>query len=255
MQDVENLWVRLEAWATDNAPHILSDLCSGATTDQVRTLETELDVSLPDSFKTSLAVHSGEDDGWPAKVFTDYGAYLSTSCIAEEWRQRQQFDEDIEGDPEELIDQNVIMVDGPVKPKMFLTSWVPFLECNGDVFWDLDFSPAAGGKKGQVIEVDWEGNSWKVIADSFADFLENYVTGLERGEYTDAINLSAYNPKAAMGNNPVRRFRLMFGTVVFILGLYLVTGDSGSISFYLGIFAMAWGGWIVGKQLWNRNIT
>ena len=42
MQDIKNLWSRLESWAGANAPEILSDLNPGATPDQVHELESEL---------------------------------------------------------------------------------------------------------------------------------------------------------------------------------------------------------------------
>ena len=253
MNDIENLWSRLEAWAGANAPEILSDLNPGATPEQITALESELGIALPDMFKASLAVHDGENDGWPCKVFANHGAYLSTSRIVEEWRQRQQFGEDIEGDPDELLRQDVITVEGPVKPKMFLRDWVPFLECNGDVFWAMDFSPAAGGTAGQIIEVDWEGCSWKVVADSFADFFENYVTAIERGEYTDAILASADNSEMAVKHKAVLRYKLAFGSIILLIGGYLISGSSGPIRFSLGLIFLVWGGLIIRTWFKGRN--
>ena len=253
MNDIENLWSRLEAWAGANAAEMLSDLNPGATDDQVTALESELGFSLPDAFKASLAVHNGEDDGWPCKVFANHGAYLSTSRIVEEWRQRQQFGEDIEEDPEELLQQGVITVDGPVKPKMFLRHWVPFMECNGDVFWAMDFSPAAGGTEGQIIQVDWEGCSWNVVANSFTDFLENYVTALERGDYTNAITASADNSDMDLKYKAMLRYKLAFGSIVSLTGMYLVIGSSGVIRLSLGILVLVWGGLIIGTWFKSRS--
>lgn len=253
MHDVENLWSRLEAWASANAPEILSDLNPGATADQIHELESELGLTLPDSFKASLAAHNGEDDGWPSKVFIDHGAYLSTSRIVEEWRRRQEFGEDIKEDPEELMRLDVITVDGPVKPKMFMASWVPFLECNGDVFWAMDFSPAEGGKEGQIIEVDWEGCSWKVIANSFVDLFEKYVTRLERGEYIDTIAAADNSSEMALRHKKALRFKLVFGGIVFLIGLLLISGSSGPIRFSLGLLILVWGGLIIGTWLRSRK--
>jgi cell wall assembly regulator SMI1 len=164
---------------------MLSDLNPGASAEQIRELESALGLTIPDSFRASLAVHNGENDGWPCKVFADRGAYLSTSRIVDEWKQRQQFgdNEDLEDNADELIEDNIITLIGPVKPKMFLAEWLPILECNGDVFWAIDFSPADGGTIGQVIEVDWESCSWKVVANSFVELLESYVVDLEAGRY------------------------------------------------------------------------
>ncbi len=253
MRDIENLWSRLETWADANAPDLLSDLNPGATADQVQALESELGLTLPDAFKASLTVHNGENDGWPCKVFVGCGAYLSTLRIVEEWRQRKQFGEDIEEDPDELIQLDVITVDGPVRPKMFLTSWVPFLECNGDVFWAMDFSPAAGGTEGQIIEVDWESRSWKVVADSFADFLENFVTALERGELTDSVVAAAYNPKMALKYKTGLRYKFAFGSIIFLIGLWLLWGNSGPIRFSAGLLFLVWGGLIIGAWFKSRT--
>lgn len=185
MNEIEDLWCRLETWASQNAPAMLEDLNSGAGDEEIALLETALSVELPSSYKKSLAVHNGESDGWPCKIFADRGAYLSTQRVLEEWTERQKYadSEHLEGEEEELIADGIIQVSGPVQIKMFLPTWIPFLECNGDVFWAMDFSPAEGGTNGQIIEVDWEGCTWKVISDSFVELMERYVTGLEQGEY------------------------------------------------------------------------
>lgn len=44
-------------------------------------------------------------------------------------------------------------------------------------------NPEEGGVSGQVIAVDWEGCSWKVIADSFRSFIRDYAQELENGAY------------------------------------------------------------------------
>jgi cell wall assembly regulator SMI1 len=253
MSDIERLWSRLEVWAGANAPELLSDLNPGATTDQVQLLESELGVTLPDAFKASLALHNGENDGWPCKAFVDRGAYLSTSRIVEEWRQRQQFGEDIEEDPAELIQQDVITVEGPVQPRMFLTRWVPFLECNGDVFWAMDFSPVEGGTQGQIIEVDWECCSWKVVADSFAGFFENYVLELERGELTASIAASANEQEMVQKHKAVLWYKLAFGSIVSLFGLMLIWGSSGPVRLSAGLLLLVWGGLIIGAGFKGRN--
>ncbi len=253
MDDIENLWSRLEKWAAANAPQILSGLNPGATGDQVDALESELGLTLPDAFKASLAVHNGESDGWPCKVFVDHGAYLSTLRIAEEWRQRQQFGEDLEEDPDELIRQDVITVDGAVQPRMFLKSWVPFLECNGDVFWAMDFSPAAGGKRGQIIEVDWESCSWKVVADSFVEFFEGYVEALEKGKYSIAVAAPAIDPEMACKHKAVLCYKLAFGSVIILFGLYLISGSPGPVRSTLGLLVLVWGGLIIGTWFKGRG--
>ena len=188
MTDIADLWQRLETWASANAPKMLEDLNPGATDAEISALQESLGLDLPESFNESLRVHNGESDGWPCKVFADMGAYHPASAIPEHWQMRQQIAEQvgIEFTPEEIEEQirdHIITVDGPVRPATYRAAWIPIMDCNGDVFWAIDFAPADGGCDGQIIRVDLEGCEWSVVADSFAAFLQQYVESLEGGEY------------------------------------------------------------------------
>ncbi len=251
MDNIESLWVRLESWARNNAPEITAELNNGADSEDIEALEAVLGVTLPPNFKASLAIHDGEDDGWPCRVFAEHGAYLSTTRIVEEWRDRQRHAEEFASDPGEDALDDVVAVDGPVQPKLFMPGWVPFMECNGDVFWAIDFSPAPGGTHGQIIEVDWEACSWSVIADSFTAFFDDYVTDLEQGEYDEAIATSGHNPDANMDKETVGLFRLVFGAVVVIAGFSIFSG-SGAPQKGLGLLLLAWGGLIL-RRWWRER--
>ena len=185
---IQELWRRLEAWGSINAPAMLEDLNPGAGENELLSLQEGLGIDLPRDFIDSLKVHNGENDGWPCKVFADRGAYLSTEGILEIWTLLQKIASEMTAytdqmDVEEQIREGIVRVEGPVKPVDFSPKWVPILDCNGDVFWAIDFDPSDGGVVGQIVEVYWEGNSWKVIADSFKDLLSTYVLSLEANEY------------------------------------------------------------------------
>lgn len=184
---IEKLWNRLESWASANQPAMLADLNPGAGDAEVDSLQTSLEIKLPTAFIESLKVHNGENDGWPFKVFTGHGAYLSIEAILKNWNLRNQvalqmleFQDQL--DAEVRSGARVIAVDGPVKAVSFRPQWVPFIDCNSDIFWAMDFDPADGGVAGQIIEVDFEGGSWRVIANSFEDFFSAYVEGLEQNK-------------------------------------------------------------------------
>lgn len=81
------------------------------------------------------------------------------------------------------IKSSVIFVKGAVKPLLRHPKWLPFTCMNGDVFRYLDFDPAPGGTEGQVIEVDPEGCSYQVLANSLDDALKMYANQLESGKY------------------------------------------------------------------------
>ena len=185
---IESLWARLETWGRENAPNMLEDLNPGASDEALGELQTALGRELPESFLQCLRVHNGESDGWPFKVFADMGAYLPCSQIVENWQMRVQIAGQVDDDfsDEERAEQirdGIIFIDGPVRPSVFNAGWVPIMDCNGDVFWALDFAPAEGGVPGQVIQVDLEGCDWKVIATSFEEFFAAYVAAIEADEY------------------------------------------------------------------------
>ena len=182
-------WETIIEWGNRNAPEMLEDLNTGASEEQIAALEAELGQPIPSEFRESLLIHNGESDGWPCKVFANYGAYLGTESILENWKQRKEIAaevgnyEDQMPDQEQQIRDGIIFVEGPVRPKLFLPEWIPIMDCNSDVFWALDMNPVEGGISGQIIAVDWEGCSWMVIADSFGSFIRNYAQELEDRAY------------------------------------------------------------------------
>jgi len=204
MANIVELWVRLEAWAEEHAPKMLEDLKPGVSDAQIAELQAALARELPEPFLQSLRVHDGESDGWPSKVMADMGACLPSNRIVEHWQMHRQVAEQMaeqiggEQSDEELaglIRDNIISVEGPVRPETFNPAWVPIMDSNGDVFWALDFAPAEGGHEGQVIQVDLEGCEWKVVANSFAEFFANYVQSLEAGEFEVAGGIATRHPE------------------------------------------------------------
>ena len=184
MQSVSELWRLLEQWGQENAPEMVSNLNPPATEEEILAAEKAVAFEFPDYYKQSLAIHNGES-GWVPRVFAEWGCHLSLERMVEEWTSRQQHasNEEFEGVEQELISDGIISVTGPVQVRHYLPAWIPIMESNGDIFWAMDFAPASGGDMGQIIEVDWECNSWKVIAKSFPDFLSDYVTGLLNGRF------------------------------------------------------------------------
>lgn len=204
MAEINELWARLEAWSSEHAPKMLEDLNPGASDEQIAGLSKALARELPESFLHSLRVHDGENDGWPSKVMADMGACLPSGRIVEHWQMHRQIAEQMadqlggeRSDEEvaELIRDNIITVDGSVRPETFHPAWVPIMDSNGNVFWALDFAPAEGGIEGQVIQVDLEGCEWKVVANSFAEFFASYVESLEAGEFEVANGLATKFPE------------------------------------------------------------
>ena len=188
MTEIAALWERLEAWGKEHAPKMLEDLNPGAGEDDLAKLEAALGRKLPEALLQSLAIHNGESDGWPNKVFADLGAYYSCDAIVEHWRMRVDIAAQLgdEFSDEERVEQaaaGLISISGPVKAHTYHRDWIPIMDCNGDVVWALDFAPGDGGEPGQVIQVDLEACDWRVLAPSFDAFFAAYVESLEAGDY------------------------------------------------------------------------
>ncbi len=186
--DIAGLWSRLESWAEKNAPAMLAKPAPGATAEEIASLEQSMGLRLPADLRESLLIHNGESEGWPNLTFADRGIYFPVQAILENWNQRRSIASskpDIYGERtiEEMIQDGDLDVEGPVQAKHFLDAWIPIMDLNRDVFWALDLAPLEGGQIGQMIEVDWEGASWRVIANSFGQFFEHYVDELESGVY------------------------------------------------------------------------
>ena len=188
MTAVRDAWQRIESWGRANAEGMLKELNPGAAEEKLENLQQTLGRTLPESFLESLRIHDGESDGWPSRVFADMGAYLGSDRLIEYWRMRveiaKQVGDDFElDDYEDQIREGIIFVEGPVRPAAYDEAWIPFMDCNGDVFWALDFAPREGGAAGQVIQVDLEGCEWKVVAESFEAFLTDYANRLETEDW------------------------------------------------------------------------
>ncbi len=198
---VAELWRRLESWAGENAPAMLRDLNPGADDAEIDALEKAFGHPLPAAYRDSLKTHNGESDGWPNRVFADMGAYHSTESALNDYnmclKPRSRSDEIDESEVAELINEDVITVEGPVRPLSFSPDWLPIMNCNGDVFWALDYGPAEGGQKGQVIEVDLENCYWAVVSSNFETFFREYVSALEANEYEVQEGLPTRNPRDA----------------------------------------------------------
>ncbi len=202
--EVHATWQRLEAWATANAPVMLSELRGPAEPDALARFEAESGLVLPEGLRASLLLHDGEEGSHYCCAWADAGELFGTTEMLEHWRRMQQMAD--EPDPEEIAEnmrEGLIEVEGPVWAVACHKAWIPFMALNGgDVCWHVDLEPAPGGTVGQVIEVDLECAQWRVRSPSFEAFLADYVGALERGEYAerDPDGLPSRNPMTPSGS-------------------------------------------------------
>lgn len=187
-------WQRLETWFAEFLPEMNRDLNGGCDHTAFTELEKEIGVQLPQSFKDFYSAHDGQRATDYMGLF--YGAsLLPLSKILEQWRIWASII--AEYGPEQMkidFDQyQTSLMPAKVKAMYANNKWVPFA-----VIWDcnylgLDFDPGPTGKSGQMINFGREEEQKSVLADSFAEFVERYISELESGEVV--FEDSAFFPK------------------------------------------------------------
>jgi cell wall assembly regulator SMI1 len=176
---VDEAWDRIEAWLKANAPK-WKPLLRGASDAQVARAEKDLGVKLPADVKASYRRHNGTDDHgfFPDHAGDDVSWYLLPLSAmvgeAEEWAELLD-----DGD----FDDSKPKAGRGVRREAWNTKWVPFAGNGGGDCWCLDFAPAAGGKRGQVIYVSHEMAPREVLARSFREWLGGFAVALEAGAY------------------------------------------------------------------------
>ncbi len=180
---------QIKAWMQVNAPEILTNLNPPAHAADIVQVEQEIGLSFPEDFKQFLALHDGERDELHA-FLADFNRLLSCQEIVSQYQLMQDIGKQLYSPEMETLAcwqeqtrDGIIFIKGSVQPLTLHPKWIPFTEMNGDVFRYFDYDPAPGGVMGQVIEVDPEGCSWQVLADSFEDLLDQYALALAQGKY------------------------------------------------------------------------
>jgi cell wall assembly regulator SMI1 len=188
--DIEALWRRIDAALGKHAPAVLETLCGPASEKSLTALEKEFGQPVPDDLRRAWAVHDGQDDELEEHLlFVDFPFYGVAEARAAR-KQGREVAKVLGVDKEQddfvawhaLIDDGIGSIEGPVKARNFNAAWLPIGAFNGDMFRYLDLDPAPGGTVGQVIEVDPESVSWRVLAPSFGDLLARFADTLDAGD-------------------------------------------------------------------------
>ena len=180
----------LLTWIKQNAPNCITHLNNGATLDDIIEVEKEVEIPIPNDYKEFLLMHDGEEGVNFLAIFGDGNQLLPCSEIISQYKLDQEIGKEIY-DPKfdnpkvwkNNIKEEIIFVNGPVKPLHFHPKWLPMTCCNGNVFRYFDYDPAPGGLIGQIIEIDPECCRYEVIADNFTDLVGRYLIDLEKGFY------------------------------------------------------------------------
>ncbi len=191
IKNIKHSLDRIFLWMKENSPQTLAHLNPPATDAEIEEVESKIGIPLSQSFKELLRLFNGETSAeWLAFLGDGY-QMLSCQGIIEQYKLDQKIGQELYT-PEmatrdfwqNRVAEGVIFVKGSVQPLLLHPQWIPFTCMNGDVFRYFDYAPAPGGTIGQVIEVDPEGCSYQVLADSLEAFLAHYAQQLEDGEFS-----------------------------------------------------------------------
>jgi len=186
MTSVLDDWNRLERWLGENFPEALADLNPGCNESALQTTEEKLGVTLPDSLKEVYRLHDGQKTTDLPAPGIFYGVcFLPLTKMIYQWNGWSETNEHIdkEGWRNRLDEFQTSFEPGKVRAIYSNNKWIPFALLAENCYLGLDFDPAPGGVEGQVINFGREEEQKTVLADSFGEFLNGYVSELERGNF------------------------------------------------------------------------
>ena len=192
---------KLFDWVGNNLPEVKESLNPPATEDEIKKTENMLSVTLPIALKEMYQRHNGQNGKlaseqlggepvssenvhlWRIIPGLFYGLpFLSLNEMVEEWESWVEALDNPYLDAEDMNAMSSSHVPGLVKPVSVNRKWIPFT--SGPDHLGIDLDPGPKGTVGQVINFGRDEDVKYVIANSFGEFLEWYVTELDAGNFT-----------------------------------------------------------------------
>lgn len=172
---MQSIWTRFEIWLAANAPQLLSELNAGATTAELHHLAAAIKAELPTDFLAFYHIHNGQRG--KAGGLLNGEELLSVPRMLAEWTIWNDLLDsgDFEG--------AASAPDAGVRADWWNPGWLPLTYDGAGNHCCLDLSPAPGGTRGQIIRMWHDSDERPLLAPSFADWLTQYVTALEAGDY------------------------------------------------------------------------
>ncbi len=173
---IEALWTRLEAIAKRHGKTLR--LRAGASEEAIAAAEATMKLAIPSDFRTSLALHDGQDDAEYDGCFPwmpGCSPLRSLSEIVAQWQVEVGL---ASPDDDEETGED------PPDPRLRRNLWHPRrIPIAGNRWWDqgnsyLDLAPGPEGREGQLVSFSSECDL-EVLGTSFGDALEAYVSAME----------------------------------------------------------------------------
>ncbi len=173
---MQNIWTRIETWLKQHVPEMAVNLLPGAVDTEIKEAETALGVTFTNDFKACYRIHNGQHE--LATPMVGEWQLLSLQDMVLDWKRMKEL-----YDAGKLNSDETITLSGPVRADWWNPKWIGFATNGGGDLFCLDFDPASGGKKGQVVTFWHMTPNREVLASSLQEWLENFFNDLKKGKY------------------------------------------------------------------------
>ncbi|KAK3944149.1 putative glucan synthesis regulatory protein [Diplogelasinospora grovesii] len=104
---VESSWSKIDKWADENYPELFDQLCEGCTVNDLNELEHQLDCTLPQDVRESLAIHDGQERGGTPTGIIFGSMLLDCEEIVQEWENWRKVNQEFLADTATIIKPSV----------------------------------------------------------------------------------------------------------------------------------------------------
>jgi cell wall assembly regulator SMI1 len=173
--DINDSWQRIEIWLGQNAPDILKTLNNGATNEQIKGLEAQLGLTLPDDLKESLTTHDGQHADFYPRTLLEQWELLSVERMLEQWLFLKDFYDTGE------FAANEVSADEPLAKEWWHPNWLPISDNHNGDHHCIDLTP--GSSYGNILIFWHDYERRKIEARAFSMWLEKFAGELEANVY------------------------------------------------------------------------
>ncbi|QDU57901.1 SMI1/KNR4 family protein [Aeoliella mucimassa] len=184
MSNIQASWQSLEAWLAENVPS-LADALPGPTSGQaIQAIEKRIGFAFPADLKESYLTQNGVEYGegelniFPGLADEMAFCLLPIEQIGDEWKIWKELIDD--GD----FDDAAADPDTGIDEVWWSEGWIPVAGNGCGDFICVDMKPSSEGSVGQVIYAPHDMDERKLIAPSWAAYLQLIVKGVESGALT-----------------------------------------------------------------------
>jgi cell wall assembly regulator SMI1 len=170
------IWDRIEAGIRSRDPAERRPLPLGATLDEIQRVEQTIGLRLPKVVRDSYLLHNGSSRIWicehgflmPLIDPRTKKGRITGFGVLNLWQMMLPVAEKMAEERSKPA--------GPIRDDYWNLRWVPLTENDCGDYVCLDFAPARGGRKGQVIEWLAREGARRVLAKDFTEWLGSLFT-------------------------------------------------------------------------------